>query len=60
MSRPMEADMFLLEPQPNLNSIVAQIVVESSLLGSQPVQVQPWADRLLCHQSKTALYRGAV
>jgi len=37
MSQPMEADMFMLEPQPNLNSAVAQIVVESSLFARQPV-----------------------
>ena len=33
MRRPVEADAFLLEPHTSLNAIVAQIVLEGSLLG---------------------------
>jgi cobyric acid synthase len=36
-----EANVFLLQPQPGADTVVAQIVVEGSLLGRQPVQIHP-------------------
>lgn len=39
MSQPVEAYVFLLQPQPRANAIVAQIVVKGSLFVRQPVQV---------------------
>lgn len=40
MSQPVEADVFLLQPQSRANAVVTQIVVEVPLFGRQSVQVR--------------------
>lgn len=37
IAQPVEANVFLLQPQPRADAVVAQIVVKGSLFGRQPV-----------------------
>lgn len=41
IAQPVEANMFQLQPQPRADAVVAEIIVEVSLFGRQPVQVNP-------------------
>lgn len=41
IAQPAETHVFLLQAQLRADAVVAQIVIEGSLFGRQPVQVQP-------------------